>query len=68
VFRLGSFGGVREGLLKSAFDNSMERSDSDAHPRYRAAGGAALDRLDNSIAHAKFMHRSSVPRRRGIAP
>ena len=50
VFCLGSFGCVREGLLKRSFDDSMKRSDSNAHSRYRATGGASLNSLDDSIA------------------
>ena len=68
VFCLCSFRRVGEGLLKGSFDYPVQRSDSDTHSRYRATGGASLHSLDDSIAHTKFMHLSSVPRRRGIEP
>jgi hypothetical protein len=41
----------------------VEGSDSHTHARDRPATGASLNRLDDPIAHAKFMHLSSVLRR-----
>jgi hypothetical protein len=41
---------VCESLLKRSFDDSMERSDSNAYSRYRATGGASLHSLDDPIA------------------
>jgi hypothetical protein len=68
MFRFCSFGRVGEGLLKGGFDDPMESPDSHPHARDWAAGGASLNCLDNAIAHAKFMHLASAPRRRGIEP
>jgi hypothetical protein len=41
---------VCEGLLKRSFDDSMERSDPNAHSRYGATGSASLHSLDDPIA------------------
>jgi hypothetical protein len=68
VFRFRSFRRMREGLLKRRINDTMERADSHAHPRYRATGGASLHGLDDAIAHTKFMHLSSLPQQRGIEP
>jgi hypothetical protein len=57
-----TLGSVREGLLKSLFDNPVHHSNADLHARYAPSSGPPLHGLDDSIAHAKFMHLSSVPR------
>jgi hypothetical protein len=58
---LRSLCGVFEGLLHRWLHDSLESSDSYAHTRYPPAGGMPLHGFDDSIAHAQFMHISSLP-------